>query len=111
MKEITWDQFTQVQLLVGTILTAEDFPEARNPSYKVTVDLGELGIKKSSAQITDLYTKEELIGKQIVCVANFPEKQIANIKSQVLITGFYDEGKSVILAIPDKKAPNGSRLV
>ncbi|QQR55610.1 tRNA-binding protein [Candidatus Peregrinibacteria bacterium] len=109
---ITWSDFEKVELRVGTILTAEDFPEARRPAYKLTIDLGsELGVKHSSAQITKHYQKEELVGKQVLCVCNFPPKQVGPFISEVLTTGFYDENGAVILASPDKKAINGSKLV
>lgn len=111
MKKISWDDFEKVNLQVGTIIRVEDFPEARKPAYKIWVDLGdELGIKKSSAQIKDLYSKDELLHKQVLCVTNFPEKQIANFMSEVLVTGFPDEKGNVILAGTDKKVPNGSKL-
>ena len=110
MKNITWDEFEQVELRVGTIVGAEPFPEARISAYKLTVDFGDLGIKKSSARITDLYTTEELVGKQVVGVVNFPPKQIGPIMSEVLVTGFYRDDKSVVLAVPDKPAPNGAKL-
>lgn len=110
--EITWSDFEKVELRVGTILSAEDFPEAKKPAYKLTIDLGpEVGIKRSSAQITVHYTKEELVGKQVLCVCNFPLKQIGPFMSEVLTTGFYDENQAVILATPQKALPNGSKLL
>lgn len=107
---ITYDDFRKVDLRVGTIVEVEDFPEARNPSYKLKIDLGELGIKKSTAQITGPYpNKDDLIGKQIVCVVNFPTKQIGPALSEVLTTGF-DSDKGVILTTVDKPVENGMRL-
>ncbi len=110
MNNITWNDFEQVELRTGTITAAEDFPEARKPAYKLTVDFGpEIGTRRSSAQITDLYTKEDLIGKQIVGVVNFPPKQIGPFISECLVTGFItDEG--VVLAAPDKAVGNGMKL-
>ncbi len=110
MKNITWKEFEQVEIRVGTIIRVEDFPEARNPAYKVWVNLGELGIKKSSAQITKLYKKEDLLDRQVLCVVNFPPKQVANFISEVLITGFYREEGEVVLAIPDQPVPDGCKL-
>ncbi len=111
MNEITWDDFEKVVLRSGTIIDIKDFPEARKPAYIITVDFGEsIGIKKSSAQITDHYTKEELLNKQIVGVVNFPPKQIGPVKSEFLITGLIQEDGSVVLAVPDKKIENGLRL-
>ena len=111
MNSITWADFQKIELRIGTIIEAEDFPEARNPAYKLKIDFGEkIGIKKSSAQITDLYTKESLIGKQVVAVINFPPKQIGPIMSECLVTGFHREDGAVILATPDAKIHNGARL-
>lgn len=111
MQTITWNDFEIVELRTGTIQSVIDFPEARKPAYKLTVDFwDEIGIKNSSAQITTLYTKEELIGKQIIGVINFPPKQIGSFISEFLITGFYSE-TGVILAIPDKKCKNGLKLL
>jgi tRNA-binding protein len=111
MEEISWADFEKVALRVGTIIRVEDFPEARKPAYKLWVDFGpEIGERKSSAQITKHYSVDELIGKQVVGVINFPEKQIGPVISQVLVTGFADENGDVILAVPDKKTPNGAKL-
>jgi len=110
MEPITWEEFTKVSLCVGTIIKVEDFPQAHKPAYKIEADFGKYGLKKSSAQITDLYTKEELIGKQIIGVINFPPKQIGPFISEFLTTGFYREDGSVILAGPDEIVPNGSQL-
>lgn len=111
MPEITWNDFEAVELRVGTIIEVEDFPEARRPAYKLKIDFGDpLGIKKSSAQITTLYGKEELLGKQIIAVTNFPPKQIGPIRSEVLVTGFIGEEGQVTLAVPDKPVANGVKL-
>ncbi|WP_214072263.1 tRNA-binding protein [Mucilaginibacter sp. dw_454] len=111
METINWSDFEKVELRIGTILEASDFPEARKPAYKVRVDFGEFGIKWSSAQITKHYTKEELVGRQIIGVVNFPKKQIANFMSEFLVTGFADENGDIVLSSIDKKVPNGSKLV
>src|SRR3989338_135637 len=105
----TYQDFEKLDLRVGTILEVEDFPEAKKPAYKLKIDLGELGIKNSSAQITGVYSKQELIGKQVVCVVNLLRKQIGPFISEVLTTGFYSD-KGVVLTTVDKKVKNGMKL-
>lgn len=107
---ITWEEFEKVELRIGTVVQAEIFEGARKPAIKLWVDLGKLGVKKSSAQITQHYTPETVIGRQVLCVTNFPPKQIGNFMSEVLVTGFPDENGFVVLACTDKKVANGSRL-
>jgi tRNA-binding protein len=111
MTEISWKDFESVELRAGTIVHADDFPEARKPAYRLTIDFGaEIGMRKSSAQITDLYTLDDLVGKQIIAVVNFPPKQIGPFRSECLVTGLVQQDGSVVLAVPDKPARNGSRL-
>lgn len=106
---ITWKDFEKVEMRVGTIIDIQDFPEARNPAYKLKIDFGELGVKNSSAQITKLYKKEELIGKQVICTVNFPPKQIANFMSECLTMGVIS-GEDIILLHPERKVPNGMTI-
>ena len=106
-KIITFEDFTKVDFRVGTIIEVNDFPEARNPAYQLTIDFGPLGIKKSSAQITTLYKKEDLLNRQIMAIINFPKKQIATFMSECLVLGAVD-GKDVILLHPEHKVKNGS---
>ncbi len=111
MKDISWSDFEKLEVRIGKIIEVEDFPEARKPAYIVTVDFGDdIGIKRSSAQLTDLYSKAGLLGKQIVGVVNFPPKQIGPVMSEFLVTGFYQKDGSVILAVPEREAELGSRL-
>lgn len=109
MEEITWNDFEKVELRVGTIIEAFEYPEARKPAYKVRVD--ELGIKMSSAQITKHYTLEDLVGRQIIGVVNIPKKQIGKFKSEFLVTGFTDENGDIVLSTVERKVPNGSKLI
>lgn len=111
MEIISWNDFKKVELRSGTIIEADDFPEAKKPAYKLTIDFGEsIGIKRSSAQITENYTKDDLVGKTILAVVNFPPKQIGPFMSECLVTGFPDEEGQVILAVPDKHVSNGMKL-
>ncbi|WP_163337839.1 tRNA-binding protein [Desulfopila sp. IMCC35008] len=112
MEQISWDDFEKVELRVGKILQAEVFKEARKPAYKLQIDFGEeIGIRKSSAQITEHYTPEELVGRLIVGVVNFPKKQIGPFMSECLTTGFYSEDGNVVLCVPDKGVPLGAKLL
>ena len=109
---ITWNDFEKVDIRIGTIVEVEDFPEARNPAFILHVDFGvEIGLKKSSSQITDLYTKDQLQGKQVMAVVNFEPKQVGPIMSECLVLGFYRQDNSVVLATNDLPINNGSRLL
>jgi tRNA-binding protein len=111
MSEISWEDFEKVDLRAGTIVEARTFPEARKPAYILTIDFGEkIGMRKSSAQITDLYSLDELVGKQIIAVVNFPRKQIGPFMSECLVTGLIQDDGKVVLAVPDKFAENGAPL-
>ena len=111
MKEITWDEFIQVELRVGTVVEVSEFPEARKPAWKLQIDFGEeIGLRKSSAQITDLYELDDLLGRQVVAVVNFPKKQIGPIMSECLVTGFYQEDGAVVLIMPERPVKNGAKL-
>lgn len=111
MPHITWDDVQRVEIRVGTIVGVEAFPEARKPAYILRVDFGaDIGVKKSSAQITDRYDRADLLGKQVVAVVNFPPKQIGPLMSECLVTGFHREDGAVVLAVPDAAVPDGARL-
>ena len=109
--EISWQDFEKVDMRIGTIISAEPFPEARKPAYILKVDFGEhIGIRKSSAQITTFYQPQDLIGKQVMAVVNFPAKQIGPIRSECLVMGAYDEHQAVVLMHPERPLPNGSKI-
>lgn len=111
MQEISWEDFTKVELRVGRVVSAEPFPEARKPAYVLRVDFGdEIGVRKSSARITDLYQPGELVGRLVVGVVNFPPKQIGPLRSECLITGFHDAEGRVALCVPDAAVPLGAKL-
>ena len=107
---ISWEDFEKIDIRVGTILEVDDFAKARNPSYKLKIDFGIIGIKNSSAQITALYNKEELIGKQIIAVINFPPKQIASFFSECLVLGVYNDNNEVVLLQPTHATSNGNKI-
>ena len=111
MKEISWGEFEQVELRVGTVIEVSEFPEARKPAWKLVIDFGEeIGVRKSSAQITDLYDADSLMGRQVVAVVNFPRKQIGPFMSECLVTGFYQPNGAVVLAVPERPVQNGAKL-
>ena len=112
MELISWDEFSRVELRVGRIIAAEEFPQARKPAYLLQVDFGaQLGVRKSSAQITALYRREDLVGRLVVAVLNFPKKQIGPIMSECLVTGFHNEHGEVALCVPDQPVPLGAKLL
>ncbi len=112
METITWDDFSRVELRVGRVVAAEVFSQARKPAYKLQVDFGPgIGVKKSSAQITQLYTPQDLVGRLVVAVVNFPPKQIGPLMSECLVTGFHDAEGHVALCVPDAEVPLGTRLL
>ncbi|MEO7305914.1 MAG: tRNA-binding protein [Ferruginibacter sp.] len=107
---ISWEDFEKIDIRTGTILEVNDFPGARKPAYQLSIDFGELGIKRSSAQIKTLYTKDDLLGKQVIAVVNFPVKQIANFFSECLVLGVYNENNDVVLLQPTLGVKNGSKI-
>lgn len=107
---INWDDFEKIEIRSGTIVKVNDFPKARKPAYQLSIDFGPFGVKQSSAQITHHYRPEQLVGKQVVAVVNFPPKQIANFFSECLVLGVYDENNQVILVQPDQPVANGQRI-
>jgi tRNA-binding protein len=109
-KILEWNEFMKVEMRVGTIISAIEFKEVRNPAYKIVIDFGALGLKKTSAQITELYSTEEIIGKQVIAVVNFPAKQIANFMSECLVLGGIGENKEVTLIQPERKVENGTKI-
>jgi tRNA-binding protein len=111
METITWQDFEKVELRAGTIIEVNDFPKAKKPAYQLKVDLGqEIGIKQSSAQLTKLYSREELVGKQVLCVVNFSPRQVANFLSEILVTGYVLPDGEVVLSSIERNIPNGTRL-
>ena len=111
MPEITWDHFEAVEMRAGTILSVDDFPQARKPAYIITVDFGAaIGVRRTSAQVKTIYSREELVGRQVMAVVNFPAKQIGPVRSEFLLIGFYREDGAVVLAVPERPVQNGARV-
>lgn len=111
METINSADFEKVEIREGTIVEVSDFPEARRSAFKLKIDLGPVGVMKSSAQITKIYSKVDLLGRQVICVVNFPPKQIGPFISQVLTTGFTSESGEIVLAVPERAVPNGAKLI
>ena len=112
MEEIQWDDFARVQLCAGTVIDVQEFPQARRPAWKLTIDFGpDIGTRRSSAQITDLYSRDALLGKQVMAVVNFPKKQIGPFMSECLVTGMPREDGAIVLVTPTEPVPDGTRLV
>jgi len=107
---ISWDDFSKIEIRVGTITEVSDFPKAKKPSYQLKIDFGKLGFKNSSAQITSLYQKDDLVGKQVVAIVNFPPKQIANFFSECLVLGIYTDKNDVVLLTPERAVENGWKI-
>jgi tRNA-binding protein len=110
MQTISWNDFEKIDIRVGTIVDVKDFPRARKPAYKLIIDFGELGTKRSSAQITKFYSAEELIGQQVIAIVNFPPKQVADFFSECLVLGVYDENNDVVLIQPKQSVSSGSKI-
>ncbi len=107
---ISWEDFEKIDMRVGTIREVSDFPKAKKSAYQLSIDFGEIGLRKSSAQLTDFYNKEDLIGKQVIAVINFPPKQIADFRSECLVLGIYTDKKEVVLLSPERKVENGWKI-
>lgn len=110
MAKASFEDFQRLDIRVGTVVRCEEFPEARNPAYKLWIDFGPLGVKRSSARITDLYAPKELVGRQVAAVVNFPPRQVGPFRSEVLTLGFYTDGDTVVLIQPERSVPDGARL-
>src|SRR6187402_1269600 len=110
MSTIQWEDFEKIDIRVGTVIDVKEFPKARRPAWQLTIDFGELGLKRSSAQITGLYEAEQLTGRQVIAVVNFPPKQIANFFSECLVLGVYTDKKEVVLLAPERKVANGWKI-
>lgn len=111
MENITWNDFEKIDIRTGTIIQANEFPNAKKPAYQLAIDFGpEIGIKQSSAQITNYYSPEDLVNRQVIAIINFPPKQIANFISECLVLGVYDEHKNVVLLQPDQRVSNGMKI-